>query len=71
MAYRHFPWQAQCFVHVEGVEIELSWQARGVVRLPCLVEVNVAVTLGLVSCLAGPQSVFALMRLPASPLKEV
>ena len=51
----------------------LFWWAQGIVRLRRLVEVNVAVTLGLVcrlglgNCSEG----FPLMRLPASLLKEV
>ena len=41
---RHFSLQAQYFVRVGGVEVELSWQVQGIVRLRRLVEVNVAVT---------------------------
>ena len=48
MSRRPFSRQAQYFVRVGGVEVELSWQAQGVVRLQCLVEVNVAVPLRLV-----------------------
>ena len=47
MSYRHFSWQAPYFERVGDVEVEFSWQAQGIVRLRRLVEVNVAVPLGL------------------------
>ena len=51
MSCRHFSWQAQNFVRVGGVEVDFSWQAQGIVRLRCLVEVSVAVPLGLAKLL--------------------
>ena len=40
-------WQAQCFVRVGIVEVEILWQVRGIVRLRRLVGVKVAVPWGL------------------------
>ena len=48
MSRRHFSWQAQYFVRAGGVEVPFSWQAQGIVSLRRLVEVNAAVTVGLV-----------------------
>ena len=47
-SYRHFSWQVQYLVRVGGLEVEFAWQAQGIVRLRRLMEVNVAVTVGLV-----------------------
>ena len=51
MSCRHFSWQAQYFVRDGGVEVKFSQQAEGIVRLRHLVEVSVAVPLGL--CVSG------------------
>ena len=43
----HISWQVQYFVRVGGVDVQIFVAAQGLVRLRVVVEVNVAVTLGL------------------------